>query len=101
MLCPQCFGHDARKDTHMVDTPEDAGNGALFRNERREKPSQPEYRGEAIVDGKRYWVAAWIKEKDGRRFFSLAFRPKEARPKPRPSGASFDRRLDDGGETPF
>jgi len=31
----------------MTDRPVDAGNGVLFRNDRREKPSQPEFKGEA------------------------------------------------------
>jgi hypothetical protein len=41
----------------------------LFRNEKREKPSQPEFRGEATIDGKRFWVAAWVKEKGDKKFF--------------------------------
>jgi hypothetical protein len=70
----------------MSDRPEDAGVGALFKNDEKNKPSQPDYRGEAAIRGRKFWVAAWIKtsEKTGRKFMSLAFRPMEehlAKPK--------------------
>ena len=81
------FRHANAKEADMstmTNKPEDAGTGVLFRNEKREKPSQPEFKGECIIRGKRYWVAAWVKEKDGKKFFSLAFREAEGEPKPKP-----------------
>ena len=53
--------------------------GILSRNDRREKETHPEFRGEINVDGTDYWLSAWVKEKkDGSgRFFSLSVRPKE------------------------
>jgi hypothetical protein len=72
----------------MTDRPEDAGNGVLFRNDKREKPSQPEFKGECTIKGKRFWLAAWVKtsEKSGQKFFSLAFREaEEQKPKPNPN----------------
>lgn len=56
----------------MSDRPEDAGKGFLARNERREKPSQPEFTGKLTIRGTEYRLAAWVKEKDGKRFFSIA-----------------------------
>jgi len=73
----------------MADRPEDAGNGVLFRNDRREKPSHPEFKGEATIEGKRFWVAAWVKEKEGKKFFSMAFRPKDEPAKPKPKAPAL------------
>jgi uncharacterized protein (DUF736 family) len=71
-------------------------SGALFKNDRKEKPSHPDYRGDCMINGKPFWVSAWIKtsEKSGQKFMSLAFRPKEeAKPKPATKG-NFDGPLD-------
>jgi len=54
-------------------------SGTLGTNRRKEKDSHPSHSGQALIDGKPYWISAWIKEgKDGK-FFSLAFKPKEAK----------------------
>lgn len=52
-------------------------SGAIFRNDRKEKDTHPDHTGKATVAGVDYWISAWIKEKDGVRYFSLAFKPKE------------------------
>jgi hypothetical protein len=56
-------------------------SGSLFRNERRESDSHPEYRGDGIVNGEAVWINAWVKEskKTGKKFFSLSFKPKQER----------------------
>lgn len=59
---------------------EDYGDsGALFRNERKSKPNQPEYTGQGTIDGTEYWISAWIKEakKTGKTYMSLAFSAKD------------------------
>jgi hypothetical protein len=70
----------------MADRAEDAGSGALFKNDKKEKPSHPDYRGDAMIKGRKFWVSGWIKtsEKGGQKFISLAFREAEeqqAKPK--------------------
>jgi Protein of unknown function (DUF1194) len=42
-------------------------SGALFKNDKKEKPSHPDYRGDAMIKGRKFWVSAWIKtpEKSG------------------------------------
>lgn len=52
-------------------------SGAIFRNDRKEKENHPDHTGQATIAGVDYWLSAWVKEKDGRRYFSLAFKPKE------------------------
>lgn len=51
--------------------------GTLGRNERREKDTQPEYTGKCEIEGRMYWISAWVKEANGRKFFSLSFKPQD------------------------
>ena len=55
-------------------------SGALFKNDRKEKDSHPDYKGSALVDGADYWISAWIKEGQKGKFMSLAFTAKDAQP---------------------
>jgi hypothetical protein len=54
-------------------------SGTLGKNERREKDTHPEYTGKCVIDGKEHWISAWVKQGPAGKFFSLAFKPKEAR----------------------
>lgn len=37
----------------------------LFKNEKKEKPGHPDYRGDIMVDGKKLALSAWINEGKG------------------------------------
>lgn len=76
-------------------------SGALFKNDRKEKATHPDYTGSAEVDGVAYWISAWVKTgKSRKKFFSLSFRPKdEARQDRGEPAASLADDLDD--EIPF
>lgn len=53
--------------------------GSLFKNDRREKDSQPNAKGNALIDGVEYWVSAWTNEaRDGSKYQSLKFERKNA-----------------------
>ena len=57
---------------------ENTNSGALFKNGRKETDRHPDYRGDANINGKDVWVAAWIKEsKNGKKFMSLSFTEKD------------------------
>ena len=58
---------------------DNTNRGALFKNDRREKDSHPEYTGTINVDGTDYWLAAWVKDGKKGKFFSLSVKPKEER----------------------
>jgi hypothetical protein len=56
------------------------GNGALFKNDRKEKETHPDYKGDININGTNYWLSAWLKStKDGKKYMSLSAKPKEGR----------------------
>lgn len=53
-------------------------SGALFKNDKKVKASQPDYRGVCEQGEQEYWISAWIKtSRAGKKYMSLAFQPKE------------------------
>lgn len=62
---------------------DNTNTGVLFRNKRKEKPTHPDHTGSINVDGKEYWLSAWVKDGkpgsklEGSKFFSLALKPKD------------------------
>lgn len=78
-------------------------SGSMRRNERKENANQPDFRGSCRIEGHDYWISGWVKEYDGQKFFSLAFKMKDGtqeRPEsPTPVRSEPARILDD--EVPF
>ena len=86
-------------------------SGSFFDNDRKEKETHPDFNGSAMIDGVQYWVSVWRKDGRGGTFYSMSFKPKEARAaeirreaesRPEPAqqgGGNFSRDLDD--EIPF
>jgi hypothetical protein len=79
------------------DFPQDVGEGALFKNRDKTKPSQPDYFGKAEVKGVRLRVSAWLKESKknpGQKYMSLSFRLEDTQPgqqqRDRPQPADSD-----------
>jgi hypothetical protein len=56
--------------------------GALFKNDRKEKPSHPDYRGDVMIEGRKFWLSGWIKEGQKGKYLSLSVRPAEEPGKP-------------------
>ena len=54
-------------------------SGSLFKNDRKERDSHPDYNGSIVVDGVEYWLNAWLKSGAKGKFFSLSVKPKEQR----------------------
>ena len=74
---------------------DNTNSGMMARNENRKTDKHPEFSGSINVEGREFWLSAWIKErKDGSgRFFSLSVKPKDgasAPAAPRPAPADID-----------
>lgn len=54
--------------------------GVLFRNDKEGVETRPDYTGHCEINRVQFWMDAWIKvaKKDGKKFMSVAFKPKLA-----------------------
>jgi hypothetical protein len=59
-------------------TYDNTNKGTLSRNNKKEKPTHPDYKGTINIDGKEYWLSGWIKEGKYGAFTSLSVQPKDA-----------------------
>jgi hypothetical protein len=75
--------HDMTKDY------DNTNSGVLFKNTEKTKEKDRDYNGSINVDGREFWLSAWIKvSKNGSKFMSLSVKPKEtATNKPKASVA--------------
>ncbi len=66
--------------------------GSIFKNKRKEKDTHPDSTGEALIDGKFYWINAWWNDEPGKEaHFSMIFNPKDQqdeRPEPPPASSN-------------
>ena len=55
-------------------------SGILSRNDRKEQPNHPDFKGAINVACVDYWLSGWIKERNDKtgKFFSLSVKPKDA-----------------------
>jgi hypothetical protein len=52
--------------------------GSLFRNDRKQADTHPDYNGSVDIEGTAYWINAWMKTaKNGTKFMSLSFKRKD------------------------
>ena len=66
-------------------------SGVLFRNDKKDTPNHPDYKGGLTVNGQEYWLSAWIKEGKSGKFMGLALSPKEPmKPSERSKATNFD-----------
>jgi uncharacterized protein (DUF736 family) len=57
-------------------------SGSLFKNDRKQQDNHPDYNGSIMIDGREYWLSAWLKRSQGGKpFMSIAAKPKEEQPR--------------------
>lgn len=80
---------------------DNTNSGMLARNQRKEKPTHPEYTGSINADGVEYWMSAWVKEGgpgsklEGQKYFSIAITRKDAPPSESASKPDLSAKFDD------
>lgn len=59
-------------------------SGTLNKNKDKSAPDAnpkwADYKGKCVIGGQEFWISAWVKEYQGEKFMSLAFKPKDAAP---------------------
>lgn len=53
--------------------------GLLFKNDEKQKDTQPDYKGELNLGGKYFYVSAWVNtsKKNGKPYLSLSLKEKQ------------------------
>jgi uncharacterized protein (DUF736 family) len=75
-------------------------SGSLFKNDRKEKETHPDYKGTAMVGGVEMWMSAWLKTaSNGSKFMSFSFQPKDQQAAPKKAAAPAAPDFDD--DMPF
>lgn len=60
----------------MNDSVKKDNRGYLYPNKNKNKPTQPDYTGKVLVDGKELRISAWENQTpEGNKYLSLAFSP--------------------------
>jgi hypothetical protein len=65
-------------------------SGALFKNTKKEKDTDPLYKGSCEIEGRQFWISSWLNtSKDGEKYMALKFKPKESQPAPPAEQTSY------------
>jgi uncharacterized protein (DUF736 family) len=73
--------------------------GSLFKNDKKEADTHPDYKGQINVNGEEFWLNAWLKtSKQGTKFMSLSISPKDRQVSEPTRKAT---QVDDSSDIPF
>jgi hypothetical protein len=71
---------------------------SISKNTRKEKPSQADYTGSIVIEGRKFWLNGWVKDGEKGKFLSQSAKPAEE-PKTKPAARDWQR--PDRDEIPF
>ena len=57
---------------------DNTNRGTLGKNDRKQQDTHADYNGTINIEGKDFWLNAWLKDGKNGKFFSLSVKPKEA-----------------------
>ncbi len=81
-------------------------SGLIFKNDRKDNPNQPDYKGSVNVCGKQLDIALWIKENARGKFMSAKFSEPYVKPSVDDEAIGIERKQshytpDTSGDVPF
>ena len=82
---------------------DNTNRGQIWKNDKKEKDTHPDFKGSVNVEGVEYWVSAWKRKPDAHPkapALSFSIQPKEDKPEDQ-GYSNRDSDLDDGGDIPF
>lgn len=59
---------------------DNTNRGALFRNDKATSDKHPTHTGKVNIEGREFYISAWVKEGKKGKFFSLSFKPVDEQP---------------------
>lgn len=75
----------------MGDFQHKPNSASLFRNDRKDKDTQPDYKGDGLINGVEVWLSAWINETSaGKKYFGIRFEEKEQQTANQAAAQDFD-----------
>ncbi|MES2625925.1 MAG: hypothetical protein V4628_11655 [Pseudomonadota bacterium] len=81
---------------------DNTNKGTLGKNRRKEKDTHPSHTGSINIEGKEYWLSAWVKDgSNNEKFFSLSVKPKENAPQQQQRTSSTPPTDSFGDDIPF
>jgi hypothetical protein len=80
---------------------DNTNRGTLFKNDRKESDSHPDYKGSINVNGEELWLSAWIKDGKNGKFMSLSVKPKEQQKTPQKPVKQAPKQEFDDSDVPF
>lgn len=79
---------------------DNTNSGVLFTNDKKQKQTHPDFKGNINIGGVDYWLSAWNKQGQKGAFISLSVQPKDAKPVSEHSKAKADAYVKDNSLRP-